>query len=71
MEITSVEMQEKLSKAYSLTYGQNINPEAVPDMLQAIIDVVAYEERCRAKSSPSISEKWFRQLKTALKKAKL
>ena len=63
--------ESKKIKAYGATYGAGISPEAVPDLLKALVDVAAYEERCRARSNPMISEKWYNQIKAAIEKAQI
>lgn len=42
---------------------------AAPELLEALQHIAEYEERGRAKGEPRISEKWYNEVKAAIKKA--
>lgn len=70
-EDTSIADREAIISAINATYGNGINPEAVTDMYKAILDIISYEERCRATGNPALSDHWYRPIKAAIEKAKL
>lgn len=59
------ELGIQLSKSYNSTYGQNINPEAVPYLVQALADLLD----CHEKENGWISNACILNCKNAIEKA--
>lgn len=62
---------KELVSAYNNTYGQNINPEAVPDLLYALKIARNYIEYAIMKGAIGECQKDLARVKAAIEKAKI